>query len=183
MASSEYCLKDYAPPALVTVAFALHYSLFDVFSIGPLRKKYNVPYPRTDGPEEMQRAMRTQQNQLEQMPVFFALLWVAAAFVSPHFAGIVGCIWVALRIAYSFVYRSGTTRRELLMICTLPAYVCLWVLAFATIYQIAMFYVTRAQAAGVVAGLVVLYGTGAIANRRFLGRSSSSGHDALAPSE
>lgn len=161
-------MRNFDAPALVTVIFALHYVLFDVLSMGPLRVKHRVPYPQTAGPEEFQRALRTQQNQVEQMPGFFALMWSCAIAYDPTFAAAVGAVWVASRICYSFLYRSFTSRRQLLMLTTIPAYVCLGILAFSTIYAVIDAKLGKAPAAGITAGMICAYTMATVYHRRWL---------------
>jgi glutathione S-transferase len=151
----------------------LHYLLFDVLGVGPLRVKYGVPYPKTTGPEPFERAFRAQQNQVEQMTPFLALLWVCSIFFNPTFAGSVGAIWVVCRMAYSFLYRLGTSSRRALIFTTIPAYLCLVVLAFGALFGIVRRQTGRAELAWAVITLLVgLYAALTIAHRRFLGRPS-----------
>ena len=164
-------LDDFLLSATVTVVFMLHYLFFDVLGVVPLRVKYGVPYPKTTGPEPFERAFRTQQNQVEQMLPFFALLWVCSVFFDATFAGRIGAVWVGCRICYSFLYRFGTASRRMLILTTIPAYICLAFLAFGSLFGIVRRHTGRVELAWIaVTVLVPLYATLAIAHRRLLGR-------------
>ena len=164
-------LEDFHLSAIVTVVFMLHYLLFDALGVVPLRVRYGVPYPKTTGPEPFERAFRTQQNQVEQMIPFLALLWICSVFFDPTFAGSVGAIWVCCRIAYSFLYRFGTASRRILIVTTIPAYICLAVLGFGSIFGIVRRHTGQPEAAwATVTILVPLYAVLTIVHRRLLGR-------------
>lgn len=79
------------------------------------------------------RAQRAQMNQVEQMPIFFVLMWTCAVLVNGHFAGAVGLVWVFIRIGYSSVYRS-TKERSTILSFTLPAYTCLVIFIVSIMY-------------------------------------------------
>eukprot|EP00439_Symbiodinium_sp_Y106_P035084 s866_g4.t1 len=67
------------------------------------------------------RALRAQQNQVEQAWAFFLAMWVCAVFVDPIFAGCCAWIWVPARMAYGYMYRVSPSRNRL-MWATVPAY-------------------------------------------------------------
>ena len=163
-------LNEFDLSAAVSVVFMLHYLLFDTLGVGPLRVKYGIPYPKTSGPEPFERAFRTQQNQVEQMIPFLALLWISSVFFDPAFSGRVGAVWVVCRIAYSFLYRFGTASRRVLMFTTIPAYICLAVLGFGSILGIIRRQTGRPELAwAAVTVLVPLYAALTIVHRRLLG--------------
>ena len=181
-ASFEYTFIDFELSATVTVVFMLHYLLFDVLGVVPLRVKYGVPYPKTTGPEPFERAFRTQQNQVEQMTPFLALLWVCSIFFNPSFAGRVGTVWVVCRMAYSFLYRLGTSSRRVLILTTIPAYLCLAVLAFGALFGIVRRHTGREEIAwAAITILVPIYAVFTIAHRRLLGRPSRESASAPPP--
>lgn len=63
--------------------------------------------------------------------VFFPSLWVHAVFVSPQSALYAGTLWLVLRVAYGFVYRSNAKQTPNLLVFTLPCYHLLGYLALA----------------------------------------------------
>jgi uncharacterized MAPEG superfamily protein len=86
-----------------------------------------------EGPVPFHRAQRAQANQVEQMPIFFALMWSAAVLVNGPLSGAIGLVWVALRISYALNYRK-VAKRSILLLRTLPAYVCLFLYVLALVY-------------------------------------------------
>lgn len=142
---------DYDLPALVSVGFALYYILFDCLGVLPARQVLRVYYPRCTGPEPFERAFRTQQNQVEQMTVWYVLMWTCAIVGdAPYFAGVVGCVWACFRVMYSILYRIVGRRR--LGVATVPAYLCLAALAGRTVYAVALARLGDASAAWWVLG-------------------------------
>jgi uncharacterized membrane protein YjjP (DUF1212 family) len=107
------------------------------------------------------------------MTPFLALLWICSIFFDATFAGQVGAIWVACRTAYSFLYRLSTSSRRVLILTTIPAYLCLAVLAFAALFGIIRRQTGLEELAwAVITLLVPLYATLTIAHRRLLGQPS-----------
>eukprot|EP00123_Amoebidium_parasiticum_P000363 comp10878_c1_seq1/m.5485 comp10878_c1_seq1/g.5485 ORF comp10878_c1_seq1/g.5485 comp10878_c1_seq1/m.5485 type:complete len:179 (-) comp10878_c1_seq1:228-764(-) len=152
--------KELALPALVTSVFCLCYLAFDVISIGGLRRRHGILFPRMSGHEEFERAYRAQMNQLEQMPIFFASMWLSALLYDPTFAGSVGALWVCLRVRYGFVYR-GSADRGALMKMTLPAYFCVISLLCTVYYSCLLAYFgdkSRAVGGAVVLAVGIIYG-------------------------
>jgi uncharacterized membrane protein YecN with MAPEG domain len=97
-------------PTWITLAYvALYYALqVQVLRVkGRLRRAYadrGEKFDRYFGQDrEMLAADRVQLNTLEHMPVFLALLWLAAYSVGAQEATIAGAIYLATRIAYPFV--------------------------------------------------------------------------------
>ncbi len=97
-------------PALVIVLALLVY-LGTFFAAGRARHRYAVKAPAVTGPPEFERALRVQQNTLEQLILFIPSLWLFSSFVSPRWGGIVGLVWVAGRVYYAVSYlRDPETR-------------------------------------------------------------------------
>lgn len=97
-------------PALVTVlALLLYVGVF--VTAGRARARYGVEAPAVTGAPEFERALRVQQNTLEQMIWFLPALWLFAAYVSALWASIIGLVWVAARSYYAVsYYRDPETR-------------------------------------------------------------------------
>ena len=97
-------------PALV-VALALLLYVAVSFEAGRARHRCGVKAPAVTGPPEFERALRVQQNTLEQLVWFVPALWLFAAFVSPLWGGIIGLVWIAGRAYYALsYYRDPETR-------------------------------------------------------------------------
>ena len=112
----------------VTAIFVLHYIYVDTFAVGAARSPFQLKYPFTteicaDAKqlEPFIRALRAQQNQVEQAWAFFTVMWISALMLEPTFAGACGVVWVAARILYGYMYRVNPSRNKL-MFATIPAY-------------------------------------------------------------
>ena len=75
------------------------------------RVKHKVMPPATSGPEEFERALRVQQNTLEQLVFFLPTFWLAALLGSETWACLLGFIWVGGRVAYGIGYRQAPGKR------------------------------------------------------------------------
>ena len=90
-------------PALVSaLALLLYVAVFA--AAGRARHRYNVKAPAVTGPPDFERALRVQQNTLEQLVWFFPALWLFALYASPLWAGIIGLVWIAGRAHYAVSY-------------------------------------------------------------------------------
>src|SRR5437764_11089464 len=97
-------------PALVTVlALLLYVGVF--VTAGRARARYGIEAPAVTGAPEFERALRIQQNTLEQLIWFLPALWLFAVYVASLWAGVIGLIWVAARTYYAVsYYRDPETR-------------------------------------------------------------------------
>ncbi len=105
MASSALAL-----PGLVTV-LALLLVQATAMVVGKARFTYKVMPPASSGPPEFERAVRVQQNTLEQVVVFLPALWLAALLDNSAIACLLGFFWVAGRIAYAVGYLQAPEKR------------------------------------------------------------------------
>jgi uncharacterized membrane protein YecN with MAPEG domain len=97
-------------PALV-IALALLLYVAVSFEAGRARHRCDVKAPAVTGPPEFERALRVQQNTLEQIVWFVPALWLFALFVSAFWGGIIGLVWIAGRTYYAVsYYRDPETR-------------------------------------------------------------------------
>jgi uncharacterized membrane protein YecN with MAPEG domain len=97
-------------PALVTV-LALVLYIACVAGAGRARHRHDIKAPAVTGAPEFERALRVQQNTLEQLVWFMPSLWLFALYVSSAWAGIIGLIWIAGRAYYArSYYRDPETR-------------------------------------------------------------------------
>jgi len=97
-------------PAVVTcLALSLYIVTFMI--AGRARRRFAVRAPAVTGPPEFERALRVQQNTLEQLVWFIPALWLFALYVSPGWGGIIGLVWVGGRAFYAYsYYRDPDTR-------------------------------------------------------------------------
>ncbi|KAL0478146.1 glutathione S-transferase [Acrasis kona] len=78
--------------------------------VGSLRKRLKVPYPKVNGPDEFERAMRAHYNTLESMPMFYVLL-VTCSLYSPILASVSGAAWIVTRVIYAIGYYESVEKR------------------------------------------------------------------------
>lgn len=99
-----------ALPAVVTLAALIVYQ-GTAMAVGQARIQHKVMPPASSGPEPFERALRVQQNTLEQLVFFLPCLWLAALQGDQRWASVLGFIWVGGRIAYAVGYRQAASRR------------------------------------------------------------------------
>jgi len=80
-------------PALITVLALLTYQA-TVLLVGRARFQHGVKPPATVGPEPFERALRVQQNTLEQLVFFLPAFWLAALLDNARVAAVLGLLWV-----------------------------------------------------------------------------------------
>jgi glutathione S-transferase len=99
-----------AIPALVTLLALLTYQA-TVLLVGQARVRHGVNPPAMTGPEPFERALRVQQNTLEQLVFFLPSLWLAALFNDASIASVLGLVWVGGRLAYAVGYLQAAEKR------------------------------------------------------------------------
>eukprot|EP00192_Tetraselmis_astigmatica_P020514 CAMPEP_0117661836 /NCGR_PEP_ID=MMETSP0804-20121206/7746_1 /TAXON_ID=1074897 /ORGANISM="Tetraselmis astigmatica, Strain CCMP880" /LENGTH=207 /DNA_ID=CAMNT_0005468723 /DNA_START=81 /DNA_END=707 /DNA_ORIENTATION=- len=96
-------------------AFLTFYEVFDVMGVGFATAKQGIKKEtmaeEAAYSEEVTLAMRTKQNQLEQMPVFITATACFSVFVNGPVGGCLAMIWVLLRAGDSFTYRGAVGLR------------------------------------------------------------------------
>ena len=96
--------------ALITVLALLMYFVVTI-NVGRARAKYGVPVPQTTGNEDFERALRVQQNTLEQLIFFLPIFWIFSYFVNNEIGAVFGVIWVLGRILYAWGYYQAAEKR------------------------------------------------------------------------
>jgi glutathione S-transferase len=96
--------------SLVTIT-ALLVLLTVTLNVGRSRVKFGIKAPQMTGDPDFERAVRVQQNTLEQIVIFLPALWIFAQFVQPIAAAILGSIWVIGRILYAWGYYQAAEKR------------------------------------------------------------------------
>lgn len=77
------------------------------------RGMFGVPAPATTGDPRFERITRVHQNTAEQLILFLPSLWMFAIYVSDIWAGLIGMVFVAGRVAYAMAYYADANRRAL----------------------------------------------------------------------
>ena len=99
-----------ALPAVVSLAALITYQ-GTAMAVGQARVQHKVMPPACSGPEGFERALRVQQNTLEQLVFFLPTFWLAALLGSETWASLLGFIWVGGRVAYGVGYRLDPSKR------------------------------------------------------------------------
>jgi glutathione S-transferase len=97
-------------PALISL-LALLVLQATALVVGRARAVHGVKAPATTGPEPFERALRVQQNTLEQLVFFLPVFWLAVLLENPIVASSLGLIWVGGRIAYAVGYLQAAEKR------------------------------------------------------------------------
>lgn len=97
-------------PALVTLV-AMAGFLVTVMLVGAARVKHGVKPPAVVGPEPFERALRVQQNTLEQLMFFLPSFWLAEVFSNEAVATALGFIWLGGRVAFAVGYLQAAEKR------------------------------------------------------------------------
>jgi glutathione S-transferase len=99
-----------AIPALITLLALVVYQAAGL-AVARARSRHGVKPPSTAGPEPFQRALRVQQNTLEQLVFFLPAFWLASLLDNPAVAAVLGLVWVGGRIAYGVGYLKAAEQR------------------------------------------------------------------------
>ena len=99
-----------ALPAAVSLAALITYQ-GTAMAVGQSRVKHKVKPPACSGPEGFERALRVQQNTLEQLVFFLPTFWLAALLGNQSWACLLGFLWVGGRVAYGVGYRIDPAKR------------------------------------------------------------------------
>lgn len=97
--------------ALVTVLALLVY-LWTGLMVGRARTTHKVEAPAMSGPPEFERAMRVQNNTLEQIVLYLPVLWLFAALWGDLWAAIIGVVWPIGRVIYAQGYYQAAEKRH-----------------------------------------------------------------------
>jgi glutathione S-transferase len=95
---------------LVTALSLLLYLVVTV-NVGRARARYKVSPPQMSGDPGFERALRVQQNTLEQIVLFLPGLWLFSQFVSPLWGAGLGGVWLLGRVAYAWGYYQAAEKR------------------------------------------------------------------------
>merc|ERR1712107_869509 len=99
---------------VLLVVFATYMVAFiQGFLVGKAREKYKVELPTmySDTEQMFNCYQRVHQNTLERVPLFLAILLLAALFNS-IIAAVIGAIWVAGRVIYSILLLWGPKQQD-----------------------------------------------------------------------
>ena len=123
-----------ALPAIVTLAALITYQ-GTAMAVGQARVQHKVIPPACSGPEPFERALRVQQNTLEQLVFFLPSFWLAALLGNQDWACLLGFIWVGGRVAYGVGYRQAAVKRGAGFGISISASLALLVMALVGVFS------------------------------------------------
>jgi len=95
---------------LATVGALLVY-LGTLFYCGRQRAKHAIQAPATTGHPDYERALRIQQNTLENLVIFIPALWMFSILVNPVVGAGLGLVWIVARAWYAISYARAPESR------------------------------------------------------------------------
>ncbi|HWU55904.1 MAG TPA: MAPEG family protein, partial [Rhizomicrobium sp.] len=84
--------------------------LSTVLLVARVRGQTGIMPPATTGAPELERALRTQANTVEQFVVFVPALWLAALYFQGWIPPLLGLVWCLGRLLYISAYSAGRSR-------------------------------------------------------------------------
>ena len=127
-------LQQYSLLALATCLIAIFY-LTTTVMVGYTRTKTKIQPPAMTGNIELEKAVRVQMNNLENMIYFLPMVWLFGFFVNSFWGGIVALLWLLGRIIYSIGYYRDVKSRSLGSIFYAPS---ILIVIFGTLYGVIM---------------------------------------------
>jgi uncharacterized MAPEG superfamily protein len=82
-------------------------------AVGSARTRYGIKAPAITGNETFERYFRVQQNTLELLVVFLAVLAIASAYWNPLWIAAIGAVYLIGRLVYFHAYVRDPRRRSL----------------------------------------------------------------------
>ncbi|EGZ49995.1 MAPEG family protein [Neisseria wadsworthii] len=108
---------------IVTILALIQYFFFG-FMVGRARSKYGIHAPAVSGNEHFERALRIQQNTLEQLVVFLPALFIAAVYWSEGIIALIGVVYLVGRFIYWRAYTADPQTRAIGFLLTMiPSFV------------------------------------------------------------
>ncbi|MCP9840395.1 MAPEG family protein [Synechococcus sp. J7-Johnson] len=99
-------------PGLITLLAVITFQA-TAMQVGRARIRHGVKPPLMSGPPAFERAMRVQQNTLEQIVVFLPAFWLAVLLSNATAASVLGAVWVLGRVLYAVGYLRAPEQRGL----------------------------------------------------------------------
>lgn len=108
----------------ITAILALIQYFFFGFLVGRARSIYGIHAPAVSGNEHFERALRIQQNTLEQLVVFLPALFIAAHYWPQHIVAAIGAVYLVGRFIYRRAYAADPqTRAAGFLLTVIPSFV------------------------------------------------------------
>ncbi|CAK6694992.1 MAPEG family protein [Synechococcus sp. CBW1107] len=97
-------------PGLITLLAVITFQA-TALQVGRARQRDGVKPPLMTGPPAFERAVRVQQNTLEQLVVFLPAFWLAVLLSNATAASVLGAFWVLGRVLYAVGYLRAPEQR------------------------------------------------------------------------
>ncbi|MCX5932302.1 MAG: MAPEG family protein [Cyanobacteria bacterium] len=97
-------------PGLITLLAVTTFQA-TAMQVGQARLRHGVKPPLMTGPPAFERAVRVQQNTLEQLVVFLPAFWLAVLLSNAGAASLLGALWVLGRVLYAVGYLRAPEQR------------------------------------------------------------------------
>ena len=124
-----------ALPALMTLLAVLWY-VVTIYQVVRAHSKYKIHAPAMSGHPALERAVRVQDNTLEQLAAFLPAMWIYAWYGNPRWAAIACAVWIAGRIIYSFGYWADEKKRGIGFTISFGVLVVVWLAAMYSVVRI-----------------------------------------------
>ena len=108
---SEIVMSNLLNWVMLVTVLALMLFFVVTINVGRARVKSGIKPPQMSGDPEFERAVRVQQNTLEQLVLFLPALWIFAIVVSPMYAAGLGAVWLVGRVLYAWGYYQAAEKR------------------------------------------------------------------------
>jgi glutathione S-transferase len=123
--------------ALITL-LAVGVYFYSGLRVAQARRKSGIKAPTMTGDPDFERAVRSQANMLEWMPIFLPALWLFAWYVSDRWAAALGLVWIIGRVLYIQGYAQAADKRGTGFAVQAVAASTLWVGAFIAVASAAL---------------------------------------------
>ncbi len=124
-----------ALPALMTLLAVLWY-VITIYQVVRAHGKYKIYAPAMSGHPALERAVRVQDNTLEQLVAFLPAMWIFAWYGNPRWAAIACGVWIAGRIIYAIGYWADEKKRSTGFMIAFAALVIVWIAALVSVVRV-----------------------------------------------
>ncbi|KPN71962.1 MAPEG family protein [Neisseria sp. 83E34] len=120
----------------IVALLALIQYFFFGFMVGRARSKYGIHAPAVSGNEHFERALRIQQNTLEQLVVFLPALFIAAVYWSEGIIALIGVVYLVGRFVYWRAYTADPQTRAIgFLLTVIPSFVLITAALIGAVFK------------------------------------------------
>mgnify|MGYP000125201855 CR=1 FL=1 len=96
---------------LAVICLALLQFIFMAGKVGSARTEFDVPAPKTSGPDLWERRFRVHQNTMEMLVIFIPASLIFSVYINDIAAAIVGVLFILSRQWYVKLYMADPESR------------------------------------------------------------------------